>query len=74
MQFTIAPLPAAPIAPAARPIRQESAKIFVRGLTIDARIGVYDHELTVPEFSMGYRWDIVVDGPDATWFEPEGEH
>jgi len=37
-------------------------------------IGVYDHDLTVPEFSMGYRWDIVVDGPDATWFEAEGEH
>jgi len=37
-------------------------------------IGNYDHNLTVPEYSMGYRWDIVVDGPDATWFEPEGEH
>jgi protocatechuate 3,4-dioxygenase beta subunit len=41
----------------------------------DRLIGQYDHDLTVPEFSMGYRWDIVVDGPDATWFEPEeGEH
>ena len=20
------------------------------------------------------RFDIVVDGPDATWFEPEGDH
>ncbi|NYE18261.1 protocatechuate 3,4-dioxygenase subunit beta [Microbacterium immunditiarum] len=40
----------------------------------DRLIGTYDHDLTVPEFSMGYRWDIVVDGPDATWFEPEGEH
>ena len=40
-----------------------------------ARSASYDHDLTVPEFSMGYRWDIVVDGPDATWFEPEeGEH
>lgn len=37
----------------------------------DRLIGVYDHDLTVPEFSMGYRFDIVVDGPDATWFEPE---
>ncbi len=36
-------------------------------------IATYDHDLTVPEFSMGYRWDIVVDGPDATWFEPEGD-
>ncbi len=40
----------------------------------DALIATYDHDLTVPEFSMGYRWDIVVDGPDATWFESEGEH
>ncbi|HET8866757.1 MAG TPA: protocatechuate 3,4-dioxygenase subunit beta [Agrococcus sp.] len=39
----------------------------------DRLIGVYDHELTSPEFSMGYRFDIVVDGPDATWFEPEEE-
>ena len=41
----------------------------------DRLIGQYDHDLSVPEFSMGYRFDIVVDGPDATWFEPEeGEH
>ncbi|WP_174447666.1 protocatechuate 3,4-dioxygenase subunit beta [Demequina soli] len=40
----------------------------------DALIATYDHDLTVPEFSMGYRWDIVVDGPDATWFEQDGEH
>lgn len=38
-------------------------------------ISTYNHDDTVPEFSMGYNWDIVVDGPDATWFEPEeGEH
>lgn len=40
----------------------------------DRLVSTYDHDQTVPEFSMGYRWDIVVDGPDATWFEPEGEH
>lgn len=41
----------------------------------DRLISTYDHELTVPEFSMGYRFDIVLDGPDATWFEPEeGDH
>ncbi|MFT4235888.1 MAG: protocatechuate 3,4-dioxygenase subunit beta [Microbacterium sp.] len=41
----------------------------------DALVVAYDHDLTSAEFSMGYRWDIVVDGPDATWFEPEeGEH
>ena len=39
----------------------------------DRLIAAYDHDLTVPEFSMGYRWDIVVDGPDATWFEQESE-
>lgn len=40
----------------------------------DRLVGIYDHDLTSPEFSMGYRFDIVVDGPDATWFEPEGDH
>ena len=44
------------------------------GWVADRLIGAYNHDLTVPEFSMGYEWDIVVDGPDATWFEPEGEH
>lgn len=29
----------------------------------------YDHELSEPEFSLGYRWDIVLDGPSATWIE-----
>ncbi len=37
----------------------------------DSLLAVYDHDETVPEVSMGYRFDIVVDGPDATWFEPE---
>lgn len=37
----------------------------------DRLVAAYDHDLTVPEVSMGYRWDIVVDGPSATWFEPE---
>lgn len=40
----------------------------------DHLISVYDHDATVPEFSMAYRFDIVIDGPEATWFEPnEGE-
>ncbi|PPF89642.1 protocatechuate 3,4-dioxygenase subunit beta [Subtercola sp. Z020] len=39
----------------------------------DSLIGVYDHDLTSPEWATGYRFDIVVDGPDATWFEPENE-
>ncbi|MEW2623284.1 protocatechuate 3,4-dioxygenase subunit beta [Streptomyces sp. NPDC048106] len=38
----------------------------------DARsrlVAAYDHGLSVPEFSLGYRWDIVLDGPSATWIE-----
>ena len=31
----------------------------------------YDHDLTVPEHSMGYRWDIVLSGRNRTWMEPE---
>ncbi|HEU4849040.1 MAG TPA: protocatechuate 3,4-dioxygenase subunit beta [Terrimesophilobacter sp.] len=41
----------------------------------DARarlIANYDHELTSPEWSLGYRWDIVLTGPQRTWTEPEG--
>jgi protocatechuate 3,4-dioxygenase, beta subunit len=34
-------------------------------------IAVYEHELSVPEFSMGYRFDIVLDGPSATYFEED---
>lgn len=37
----------------------------------ESLIGVYDHDLTSPEWATGYRFDIVVDGPDATYFEPE---
>ncbi|MFE2601682.1 protocatechuate 3,4-dioxygenase subunit beta [Streptomyces sp. NPDC059396] len=29
-------------------------------------VAVYEHELSSPEFSLGYRWDIVLDGPAAT--------
>ncbi|WP_030910452.1 protocatechuate 3,4-dioxygenase subunit beta [Streptomyces sp. NRRL F-5126] len=32
-------------------------------------VAVYDHGLSAPEFSLGYRWDIVLDGPSATWIE-----
>ena len=35
----------------------------------DRLIALYDHDSNVPEFSMAYVFDIVVDGPDATWFE-----
>jgi protocatechuate 3,4-dioxygenase beta subunit len=39
----------------------------------DALVAAYDHDLSVPEFSMGYRWDIVLTGSRATWMEPEEE-
>ncbi|MGW6605399.1 protocatechuate 3,4-dioxygenase subunit beta [Streptomyces sp. NPDC055036] len=29
----------------------------------------YDHDLSEPEWSLGYRWDIVLDGPAAIWIE-----
>jgi protocatechuate 3,4-dioxygenase, beta subunit len=32
-------------------------------------VATYDHELSKPEWSLGYRWDIVLDGPAATWIE-----
>ncbi|WP_328907129.1 protocatechuate 3,4-dioxygenase subunit beta [Streptomyces sp. NBC_00234] len=35
----------------------------------DRLVATYDHELSRPEWSLGYRWDIVLDGPAATWIE-----
>jgi protocatechuate 3,4-dioxygenase beta subunit len=35
-------------------------------------VASYDHDLTSPEWSLGYRWDIVLTGSGATWFEQEG--
>jgi protocatechuate 3,4-dioxygenase beta subunit len=32
-------------------------------------VAAYDHDLSVPEWSLGYRWDIVLDGPAGTWME-----
>lgn len=41
----------------------------------DRLVATYDHDLTSPEWSLGYRWDIIVDGPSATWRESEhGDH
>ncbi|WP_419998507.1 protocatechuate 3,4-dioxygenase subunit beta [Streptomyces boninensis] len=34
-------------------------------------VAAYDPGLSEPEFSLGYRWDIVLDGPAATWTEGE---
>jgi protocatechuate 3,4-dioxygenase beta subunit len=38
----------------------------------DRLVATYDHDLTSPEWSLGYRWDIVLTGKQQTWFEPEG--
>ncbi|MFC3676553.1 protocatechuate 3,4-dioxygenase subunit beta [Ferrovibrio xuzhouensis] len=35
----------------------------------DSMIATFDLETTVPEFALGYRWDIVLRGRDATPFE-----
>ena len=32
-------------------------------------IATYDHDLTTPEWSTGYRWDIVLTGARRTWTE-----
>jgi protocatechuate 3,4-dioxygenase beta subunit len=39
-------------------------------------IAGYDHGVTTGEWAMGFRFDIVLDGPDATWREsdPDEEH
>jgi protocatechuate 3,4-dioxygenase, beta subunit len=34
-----------------------------------ALIAAYDHEVTEPEWALGYRWDIVLRGPRSTPFE-----
>ncbi|MFB6776990.1 protocatechuate 3,4-dioxygenase subunit beta [Streptomyces sp. NPDC056352] len=36
-------------------------------------VAAYDHDRSVAEWSLGFRWDIVLDGPSATWIE-EGHH
>ncbi|WP_443076909.1 protocatechuate 3,4-dioxygenase subunit beta [Streptomyces sp. NBC_01725] len=39
------------------------------GAARERLVAAYDHDLSVPERSLGYRWDIVLDGPCATRFE-----
>ena len=36
-------------------------------------VSTYTHDLSVPEYSLGYTWDIVLDGPGATLFESDPE-
>jgi protocatechuate 3,4-dioxygenase beta subunit len=40
----------------------------------DRLVATYDHTLSRPEFSLGYRWDITLDGPAATLPDPEEDH
>ncbi|XVU22007.1 protocatechuate 3,4-dioxygenase subunit beta [Actinoplanes sp. CA-054009] len=37
----------------------------------EALLASYDHELTTPEYSLGYRWDIVLTGTHRTPLEDE---
>ncbi|WP_411143922.1 protocatechuate 3,4-dioxygenase subunit beta [Streptomyces sp. x-80] len=32
-------------------------------------VAAYDPELSRPDWSLGYRWDVILDGPSATWTE-----
>ena len=34
-------------------------------------IAKYDHDLTTPEYSLGYRWDIVLTGSHRTPLDTE---
>jgi len=36
-------------------------------------IAVYEHERSASEFSLGYRFDIVLDGPSAPYFEEDDQ-
>lgn len=41
----------------------------------DSLVAKYEHNDSVHEWSLGYRFDIVLTGPSQTWFEPEeGDH
>ncbi|HEY9357172.1 MAG TPA: protocatechuate 3,4-dioxygenase subunit beta [Arthrobacter sp.] len=37
----------------------------------DRLVAKYDHDLTEPEWALGYNWDIVLTGPKRTWTENE---
>lgn len=48
--------------------------IYQSILDDDARarlVADYDHDLTTPEYALGYRWNIVLTGTKRTWTEPE---
>ena len=37
----------------------------------DRLVATYNHELTSPEWAMGYNWDIILTGSKRTWTENE---
>jgi protocatechuate 3,4-dioxygenase beta subunit len=37
----------------------------------DRLVATYDHDLTEPEWALGYNWDIVLTGSKRTWTENE---
>jgi protocatechuate 3,4-dioxygenase beta subunit len=49
------------------PIMQSISDESARGRLVAS----YDHEVTKPEWALGYRWDIVLTGSKATWMESE---
>jgi protocatechuate 3,4-dioxygenase, beta subunit len=56
--------PLMPLDPIAQSIADPSA--------LARLVARYDHDLTEPEWALGFRWDVVLTGPSATWMEPEG--
>lgn len=59
--------PLFPLDPIYQSITDQSAR--------DRLVATYDHEISQPEWALGYRWDVVLTGTKATWMEAEhGEH
>ncbi len=59
--------PLFPLDPIYQSITDQSAR--------DRLVATYDHEISQPEWALGYRWDVVLTGATATWMEAEhGEH
>jgi protocatechuate 3,4-dioxygenase beta subunit len=55
--------PLIPLDPIANSVRDEKA--------VQRMVSTYDHDLTRENWSLGYRWDIVLRGREATPFEAE---
>jgi protocatechuate 3,4-dioxygenase beta subunit len=57
--------PLFPLDPIMNSVRDEKARLRM--------VSTYDHELTRENWSLGFRWDIVLRGRDATPFEDEAD-